>query len=153
MRYTAFFVIAWFLGEADISLKDTTTGALASNTYRCDANRDRQFDESDTVADKNLFCLCSPVSFSSGNLVPCMFKESGDVTLLGRTSGGGTCMVLNTSTAWGTSFQISSPKRISFLKNGSFYDVDRGAEPDYVLTSPEKFYDRVALTDYINTLT
>ena len=149
---TAFFVISWFLGDADISLKDTTTGALASNTYRCDANRDRKFDESDTVADKNLFCLCSPVSFSSGNLVPCMFKESGDVTLLGRTSGGGTCMVLNTSTAWGTSFQISSPKRISFLKNGSFYDVDRGAEPDYVLTSPEKFYDRVALTDYINDI-
>ena len=61
-------------------------------------------------------------------------------------------MVLNTSTAWGTSFQISSPKRISFLKNGSFYDVDRGAEPDYVLTSPEKFYDRAALTDYINDI-
>ena len=35
----------------------------------------------------------------------------------------------------------------------SIYDVDRGAEPDYVLTSPEKFYDRTALTEYINSLT
>jgi hypothetical protein len=38
------------------------------------------------------------------------------------------------------------------MKNGSFYDIDRGAAPDYTLTSPETFYDREALTDYINTL-
>ena len=74
------------------------------------------------------------------------------VTLLGRTSGGGSCSVLFSSSAWGTSFQISSNQRMSFLKNGSFYDVDRGAEPDYVLTSPESYYDRAALTDYINSL-
>ena len=41
---------------------------------------------------------------------------------------------------------------MSFLKNGSLYDIDRGAEPDIVITSPEKFYDRAALTDYINSL-
>ena len=27
-----------------------------------------------------------------------------------------------------------------------------GADPDFVLTSPEKYYDRQALTDYINNL-
>ena len=74
------------------------------------------------------------------------------MTLLGRTSAGGSCSVLNASTAWGTSFQISCPLRVSFLKNGSFYDLDRGADPDFVLASPAKYYDRKALTDYINTL-
>ena len=148
----AAFTIAWFLGEAAISGTDNMTGAMGTTTYRADVNRDGVFDEKDTVADKNLFCLISPCSFSSGNLVPCVFKDSGMVTLLGRTSGGGACSILNVSTAWGTSFQISVNICVSFLKNGAFYDVDRGAEPDYVLTVPDSFYDRAALTDYLNSL-
>ena len=148
----AVFTIAWFLGEAAISGPDNMTGAMGTTTYRADVNRDGVFDEKDTVADKNLFCLISPCSFSSGNLVPCVFKDSGMVTLLGRTSGGGACSILNVSTAWGTSFQISVNICASFLKNGAFYDVDRGAEPDYVLTVPDSFYDRAALTDYLNSL-
>ena len=148
----AAFTIAWFLGEAAISGTDNITGAMGTTTYRADVNRDGVFDEKDTVADKNLFCLISPCSFSSGNLVPCVFKDSGMVTLLGRTSGGGACSILNVSTAWGTSFQISVNICASFLKNGAFYDVDRGAEPDYVLTVPDSFYDRAALTDYLNSL-
>ena len=148
----AAFTIAWFLGEAAISGTDNMTGAMGTTTYRADVNRDGVFDEKDTVADKNLFCLISPCSFSSGNLVPCVFKDSGMVTLLGRTSGGGACSILNVSTAWGTSFQISVNICASFLKNGAFYDVDRGAEPDYVLTVPDSFYDRAALTDTINSL-
>ena len=149
---TAVFVLAWFLGEANIGMKDTMTGAVCATTYRCDANRDREFDERDTMADKNLFILTSPVGFSCGNLVPCALKESGRVTVMGRTSGGGSCVVQKMSSAWGTSFQISGSRRISFIKNGSYYDVDRGAEPDIVITNPAKFYDRAALTDYINSL-
>ena len=72
--------------------------------------------------------------------------------MLGRTSGGGSCVVLDISSAWGTSFQISGTQRLSFIKNGAYYDIDRGADPDFVITSPEKFYDREALTDYINSL-
>ena len=149
---TAIFTMAWFLGEASIGMKDTMTHAMCSSTYRCDANRDRKFDDSDTIKDKNLFCLISPVSFSCGNLVPCMFKESGKVTLIGRTSGGGACNVLPSCSAWGTSFQISAPRQLSFLKNGSFYNVDRGTDPDYVLADLNEYYDRAALTDYINSL-
>ena len=149
---TAIFTLAWLLGDASLGMKDTMTGAMTTSTYRADVNRDRVFDEKDSVTGKNLYCLISPISFSCGNLVPCILKESGMVTLLGRTSGGGSNVVLNVSSPWGTSFQISGAKRISFLKNGSFYDVDRGADPDFVLTSPEKYYDRQALTDYINSL-
>ena len=148
----AIFAMAWFLGEASISVTDNMTGAMCTTVYRADVNRDRKFDEQDTVSDKHLFCLISPVSFSCGNLVPCIFKESGKVTLLGRTSGGGSCAVMNTSTAWGTAFQISSNQRMSFLKNGSFYDIDRGADPDFVLASPERYYDRAALTEYLNSI-
>lgn len=149
---TAAFTMAWFLGEASIGMRDTMTGATCSSVYRCDANRDRKFDETDTVSDKNLYCLISPVSFSCGNLVPCMFKESGEVTLLGRPSAGGACIVESASSAWGTAFRLSGSHQLSFMKNGSFYDIDRGTEPDFVLTNPDKFYDRQALTEYINSL-
>ena len=149
---TAIITIAWFLGEASVGMKDTMTGAICSNTYRADINRDRVFDENDTISDKNLFCLTSSFSFSCANLVPCMFKESGVVTLLGRTSGGGTCTIQPVSSAWGTSFQISGNRRTSFMKNGSFYDIDRGADPDHVFTTLDQYYDRAALTDYINSL-
>ena len=149
---TAVFVLAWYLGEASIGMKNTMTGAMCSSTYRADVNRDRKFDEKDGLGDRKLFCLTSPVSFSCGNLVPCIFKESNKVTLLGRTSGGGSCVVQPVSSAWGTSFQISGNKRLSFVMNGAFYDIDRGAEPDYAITAPEEYYDREALTEFINGL-
>ena len=146
------YLTAWCLGKSSVSIKDTFTGAMANTDYWADVNLDRQFDETDTITDKNIYCLISPVSFSCGNLVPNVFKQSGKVTLLGRTSGGGSCIVQMVSTAWGTSFNISAPRRMSFLKNGSLYDIDRGADPDYSISTPAKYYNRQALTNYINTL-
>ncbi|MBQ8137542.1 MAG: hypothetical protein IJ174_08930 [Clostridia bacterium] len=148
----AIFTIAWFLGSAKISIHDTFNGAETTIEYRADLNLDHQFDEKDTVSNLNLFCLTSPVSFSCGNLVPWAFKENGGVTLIGRVTGGGSCVVLPMTTAWGTTFQISGTRRISFLKNGAYYDVDQGVEPDYIIRSYEHFFDRQALTDYINSL-
>ena len=148
----AAFVCAWYLGEASFSIRSSMTGAVSTGKYRADTNLDGVFDEADTVSDRNLYCLIGPYSFSCGNLVPNVFRSSGRVTLLGRTSGGGSCSVLPMSTAYGTSFNISSPKRMSYLKNGSYYDIDTGIEPDCYISKPENYYDREALTDYINQL-
>ena len=41
---------------------------------------------------------------------------------------------------------------MSFLKNGSFYDIDQGVDPDYYIDHISNLYDRVALTDFINSL-
>ena len=150
---TAIFVIATFLGNGYGSLKNTMTGALATAVYNVDVNLDGKFDENDRgLTDKKLFCLTTSSSFSCGNFVPSVFKNSEQVTLLGRTSGGGSCVVLPLSTAYGTLFRISGPTRLAFTKNGSFYDIDQGAEPDFTLAFPETLYDREALTDYINNL-
>ena len=148
----AVFVISWFLGKAELSVKDTFTGAMSTGVYRADVNLDREFDIYDNCSEKNLYCLISPVSFSCGNTVPAAFKASGKVTLLGRPSSGGTCTVQFLSSAWGTFFNISGSNSMSFTKNGSFYDIDQGVEPDFVLSRPESFYDREVLTDYINRL-
>ncbi len=148
----AVFVLGWMLGDAPFSIKDMATGAMSISVYRVDTNLDRIFDERDTVCDKNLYCLISPVSFSCGNLVPAALKGSQQVTLIGKTTGGGSCAVQPMSTAYGSVFQISSSSRMSFMKNGSFYDIDQGVDPDYYLDKISSFYNREALTDYINGL-
>lgn len=143
---------SWFLGNAGLSIKSTFTEALSTGVYQVDVNLDNEYDERDTVADKNLFCMISPVSFSCGNMVPSIFKSSHKVTLLGQTSGGGSCMVLQMSTAHGACFQISSPLNMTYIKNGSYYVIDEGVEPDVFIAKPENFYDREALTEFINDL-
>ncbi|MCR5486813.1 MAG: S41 family peptidase [Lachnospiraceae bacterium] len=150
---TAVFVISTFLGDGYGSLKNTMTGALATGVYNVDVNLDHHFDEKDRgLTGKKHFCLTTASSFSCGNFVPCVFQNSGRVTLLGRTSGGGSCVVLPLTTAYGTFFRISGPSRLAFTKNGSFYDIDQGAEPDIFLAFPESFYDREGLTEMINDL-
>lgn len=149
----AIYTVSAFLGEGYASLKNTMTNALATGVYNVDVNLDRKYDDNDKgFLDKKIFCIISPVSFSCGNLVPNVFKNSNQVTLIGRTSGGGSCVVLPMTTAYGTYFQISGPMRLAFIKNGSFYDIDRGADPDCQLMFPESFYDRAKLTNYINSI-
>ena len=150
----AIYVISWMLGDAQLSVKDTFSGAETTAAYRADVNLDRAFNEQDTLAGRglNLYCLTSPISFSCGNLVPWAFKAEGSVKLMGSVTGGGSCAVWPMVTAWGTSFAISGPFRLSFLKNGSYYDVDQGVEPDYVIRSFDHYYDREALTAYIDGL-
>jgi len=41
---------------------------------------------------------------------------------------------------------------MSAVLNGSFYNIDEGIEPDFVLSSPESYYDRPNLVEYIHTL-
>ncbi|MCR4745942.1 MAG: S41 family peptidase [Lachnospiraceae bacterium] len=151
---TAEYVMALFLGQADLSTENTLSGAMTDAVYTIDTNLDGKFDEKDTLAGKglHLFCLESPVSFSCGNLVPNAFKASHKVTLLGQESGGGSCSIHCFCTAGGSQYQISGFRRFSIMKNGSFYDVDRGAQPDFFIGDFNKFYDRKELTDYINDL-
>ena len=151
---TAEYVMATFLGQADLSTKNTLTGAMTDAVYTIDTNLDGKFDEEDTLAGKgfHLYCLESPISFSCGNLVPNAFKTSHKVTLLGQESGGGSCAIHPLCTASGSQYQVSGYRRFSVMKNGSFYDVDKGAQPDYFIGDVNRFYDRKELTEYINAL-
>ena len=151
----ALFVTSWPLGRCDIALKDTFTGAQTIMTYQVDVNRNNKYGEKeDSMAGLgiNLYCLISPGSFSCGNLVPAAFKLSPYVTLAGQISGGGSCVVLPCSSASGTLFQISGTQQLATVKNGSFYNIDEGIEPDIVLTKAESFYDREALAEYLRNI-
>lgn len=148
----AVFTAAWFLGSCPFAQRNTLSDALSVGVFKADVNRDHKFDKNDTVRDRNLYCIISPVSFSSGNLVPAALKSSGQVTLLGRPTGGGACVVAPSSNAIGTTFNISGNMQCSITKNGSFYNVDEGVEPDVTLTQLASYYDRPALVEYIKGL-
>lgn len=146
------YVIGWMLGYCNLHLINPNTNSFATAGYKVDVNLDGVFDEKDTIADKNLYCVISPSSFSAGNHVASMLKESGKVTLLGGTSGGGACVVQFASMADGSIFQFSSPHMWAVVTNGSYYGIDRGVEPHYYFGKFESYFDREALTEYINGL-
>lgn len=149
-------VASWFTGQATIMLRDTFTGAQTIETLRADINLNGKVvnDNGDNVADGsyNLYCMISPQSFSCGNLLPAIFKNSGNITLIGKRSGGGSNAVLPATTASGTFFAISGNKQLSTTINGSFYNIDTGIEPDVVLTRTSSYYDRQSLVDMIHNL-
>lgn len=148
----AAYVVAWMIGSCDLNVYNELTDSLGTTSYAVDVNLDNKFDENDTISDKNLYCLISPVSFSCGNYVPAMLKASGNVTLIGDTSGGGACVVMFGTTADGSIFQISGRQHLAITANGSYYSIDRGVEPHFHLSRIESFYDRESLTEYINGL-
>ncbi len=150
----AIVAICWYLREASMAVRDTMTNALTIMKFKTDMNLNEMTldDDNDTLAGRGIhrYCLISPVSFSCGNLVPAAFKQSHAVTLIGQRSGGGSCCVLPCTSASGTRFQISGTKQLSITRNGSFYHIDDGIEPDIILTKIESFYDRPALVEIIH---
>jgi hypothetical protein len=148
----AIYLNGWVLANNYLPMENTLTGFKAMNTYQSDVNMDHVFDENDRISDKNIFILTSPASFSCGNLVPAVLRSTNKVTLLGRASGGGTCVVYPSCSADGTTFQFSGPMKLCTVKNGTFYSVDQGVSPDYVIEKKSDFYQREALAEYIDTL-
>ena len=150
----AAFAIAWFqAGAARITVRDKMTGAESICSYSADVNLDGEFDPDDGLPDYvSKYLLITPSSFSCGNLVPAFLKGANNVTLLGKTSGGGTCTVMAFTSASGAVYAISSPLQISMIRNGSMYDIDQGVEPDFTISKYDTMYDREKLVDFIHNL-
>lgn len=151
----AIFLMAWLKidGVATLGLKNSLTGAQTVGNFQADINLDGTIDFDDTMPfNLKRYIMISCASFSCGNLVPAILKGYPGITLLGQTSGGGACIVHPCSSASGTIFTISSPVQISTIKNGSLYNVDLGAEPDFYISKEENYYDREKLVEFIHSL-
>lgn len=148
------YIASWVLGAAQISIENVNTGAQYTTTYWSDVNLNGECDLDDELGVDQLevYCLVNGNSFSCGNLLPTLFKQDGRVTLIGQTTGGGACVVRETSAADGTTFSISNYYRLCTVKNGSFYSIDRGVEPDIPLRKPESFYDRAAMVEWLGEI-
>lgn len=154
MADAAFFISSWALGSCNFSTVNPKSNAQYTVGYQADVNLDGYITDADylDLSRFKVYCLMTGNSFSCGNLVPALFKESGAVTLLGRQSGGGACVVEQTIAADGTAYQYSSRYRLSTVKNGSYYSIDQGVTPDFTISDPAHLYDRRWLTNYINQL-
>ena len=148
----AVYVVSWMLGYCDVHFTNPVTNSFSTCTYKADVNLDGVFDENDNISNLNLYCITSLASFSCGNLVPALLKESGRVTLMGGTSGGGSCIIQHTTTADGCVLTMSSPSNLSTVANGAYYIIDRGVEPHIHFSKMESFFDREDLTEYLNGL-
>lgn len=145
------FVLSWFLGKGYVTTGNTFSNGLGVLQYWADVNQDHQFNDDDCLyGKKNLFCLISPETFSSANMLANMLKNSGVVTILGQTSRGGSGMKTPAVTGWDTFFYISGFKTIATVRNGSWFDADGGAVPDVYIRDPKTFFDRDKLTEMIN---
>jgi hypothetical protein len=108
------------------------TGNVFEEDKMIDLNLDGKFDDADknVCYDFNFAVLTSQVSYSCGNLVPCIAQQDG-ILVLGETSGGGCCMVTKNYFADSENFSLSNVK---ILLRKDLTDVDSGAKVDYDLT-------------------
>lgn len=159
----ATFISSWFLGQSNWHFVNNKTGSASSLAYFADVDFDGTYntinqyaaysiskktsdinDPYDTICNLNRFCITSLQSFSCGNIFPAQICFADTVKSFGQRSGGGTCAVKNIIMPSGTYFSTSSQFQFSTLINGSYVDIDNGADVD-VAISPMDFnnvYDR-----------
>ncbi|MCR5046399.1 MAG: hypothetical protein K6A42_07455 [Treponema sp.] len=151
---SAMYLVSWIQGDARLNIANSKIGSEYSNSYRADVDLDGAITSKDFLASKplNIYCLTSYGTFSCGNLMASCLKESKAAKLIGRKSSGGACAVQACITPDGTAFTFSGNYKFSAVRNGKYYTIDAGVQPDYPIEDSEKLYDRAWLTDYINKL-
>ena len=109
---------------------------LTGNTSRMDNDVDLNLDGQINDLDKSVYYdfeyafITSKISYSCGNLLPCLAKDAG-FPILGERSGGGACSLLIAYTPETFFYTLSSYNKFITKDNK---DVDNGAELDYDLT-------------------
>lgn len=110
----------------------TLTGNITRIDNDIDLNLDGQINDLDKSVyyDFEYAFITSKISYSCGNLLPCLAKEAG-FPILGERSGGGACSLLIAYTPETFFYALSSYNKFITKDNK---DVDSGAELDYDLT-------------------
>ena len=109
---------------------------LTSNITRIDNDMDLNLDGEINDLDKSVYYdfeyafITSGISYSCGNLLPCLAKDAG-FPILGERSGGGACSLLIAYTPEDFFYTLSSYNKFITKDNK---DVDNGAELDFDLT-------------------
>ncbi len=151
---SAMYLLSWIQGYARLDIANSKIGSEYSNTYRADIDLDGAITSKDSLASRhlNVYCVVSAATFSCGNLMASCLKESKAAKLVGRKTSGGACVVQSCITPDGTSFTFSGNYKFSAVRDGKYYTIDGGVEPDYPIEDAKKMYDRAWLTDYIKSL-
>ena len=110
----------------------TLTGNITRIDYDVDLNLDGEINDLDKSVyyDFEYAFITSNISYSCGNLLPCLAKDAG-FPILGEKSGGGACSLLIAYTPETFFYTLSSYNKFITKDNK---DVDNGAELDFDLT-------------------
>lgn len=148
------YISAFFSDDPTYTIKDVTNGVTREYHYKVDINGDGVFGgEGDTYKGKfNFYFLTSAFSFSCGNCLPGIGKDSG-AKIIGEKSGGGTSPVGTYFDALGTYFNLSNHYNMSYKVNNAYTQNDGGIELDYSYPYENgNWYDPNAIQTFINTL-
>ena len=133
------YILGLLVGDFAIETQNPYTGATTKTNYKVDINLDGKFDEKDVSLREHglkIVFVTNKHSFSCGNALP-VFAEYAypdDVTILGETSGGGTCIVRESFTALGTPYSLSGLSMLSKRDlDNKLVSIEDGVDPDIEL--------------------
>lgn len=120
------YMLSVMTGKSDLHMNSTISGSSYRQTGSVDKNLDGVVDAKDDEVNYNLrfALLTSKFSYSCANYLPCLAQEK-QIPVIGETSGGGTCMLLNMSYPSLASYSVSGYKTMLYDNGG---DVDAGAK-------------------------
>ncbi len=146
------FALACLLDPQSASMLeyDVISGGKKTYTAYCDLNLDGVIDSNDKKKDYNFAVYTSLLSFSCGNIMPCICSDKG-IKIIGQRSGGGSCLVRHGCTADGFPYQYSGTLRISHSDWSNVEDgaaISEGGE----IPADENMYDDDVLIAVMNNL-
>jgi len=141
------YITSILLQKTDMSILDEATGSISRQHVTIDTNLDGKYDDKDRYTSYPLRygVVTSEVSFSCGNLLPCLLQDNG-IPVLGDTSGGGTCIVTQHFYPDGIPYYTSDSHML--IRSGD-KQVDDGATPDYNLLKDDT-YGNTDYSDFYN---
>ncbi|MCR4911536.1 MAG: hypothetical protein K5925_03335 [Bacilli bacterium] len=144
------YMLGILLGRYSIEIQDPCTGAHAKSTYAVDINRDGKVDEGDISLreyGKKIVFIDSHFTFSCGNALPVFAKLNypSQVTAIGETTGGGTCVVRPAYTALGSLYNISGIQMLSKRNGEKLVNIEDGVTADIPLNDVRATIDRNAV--------
>ena len=146
------YMLNILLGRFSVEIQNPYTGAHAKSTYALDINRDGKVDEGDISLreyGKQIVFIDSHYAFSCGNALPVIAKANypQQVTTIGETTGGGTCVVRPAFTAIGSMYNISGLQMLSKRNGDKLDNIEAGVTADIPLSDVRATIDRQAIVN------
>ncbi len=135
----AAYMISLMSGDVDYLEKSIVSGNIVRFNSRIDKNLDGKFDEKDDEVKYNFRCavLGCRDTYSCPNEFACFAQDAG-ICIIGETTGGGSCCVVQRLYTNGACYNISGS---SMYLRVSGKDADKGAMPDVPMPGAEYNYE------------
>lgn len=150
------YMMSVMTGKSEFYVKNTINGNIVRQKSVIDKNLDNVIDEKDNEVsyDFRFAVLTTRKSFSCANYLPCLLQQA-QIPVIGETSGGGTCFIMEMSLPCAVPYSLSGFKMMVDEKGN---DVEKGAKPDYETVTVDadgnadyaKLYDIAAIRTFLD---